>query len=256
MTNIRDYTEQNRRAWNEIAVVRERTWPGADFFAQGGSLLGEAVVAAGGAVHDLTLLHLQCATGEDTLSWSNLGAVATGVDISDARSRSHGSGGRGSTRFVAVDIYALPAELQRGDFDLVYTGGGALVWVPDIVRWAEIVAAALRPGGRLLLAEEHPVAGCLWVTDGKLEVTDDYFGRGKATPDQGWAHFAGGERAQETKYQFAWPLGDIITALANAGLRIESLQEFPSDAAWRFGGLLDTVQRLPGSYLLIARRPA
>ena len=257
MTDMRDYTEQNRRAWNEIAVVRGRIWPEADFFAQGGSLLDEAVVAATGTLEGRTLLHLQCATGEDTLSWSNLGAVATGADISDAQialAQQKASDANLATRFVAADIYALPAELQRGDFDIVYTGGGALVWLPDIARWAEVVAAALRPGGRLILSEEHPIAGCLWVTDGKLEITDDYFGRGKTTPDQGWGHFSGGEDAQEKKYQFAWPLGDIITALANAGLRIESLHESPSDADWRFGALLDAVRRLPGRYLLTARR--
>lgn len=255
--SLRDYTEQNRRAWNEIAMVRERTWPGAAFFAEGGSLLDATVVAAAGDVTGRRLLHLQCATGEETLSWAVLGATATGVDISDAQvalARQKAADAGLDVAFVAADIYDLSDEWRRGDFDVVYTGGGALVWLPDIARWAGIVAAALRPGGRLILFEEHPVAGCLWVEDGKLAITDDYFGRGKTTPDQGWGHFAGGEGAQETKYQFSWPLGDVVTALAQAGLRIESLAEFPSNAEWRFGATLDDARRLPGQYLLVARR--
>lgn len=253
-----DYTAQNRRAWNEIAGVRERAlFPGAEFFAVGNSLLDARVVAAAGAVTGLRLLHLQCATGEETLSWSVLGAEATGVDISDeqiAIARRKAAEAGLATKFHAADIYALPEEVQGGDFDLVYTGGGALVWLPDIAGWAAIVAATLRPGGRLILFEEHPVAGCLWVEDGVLAITDDYFGRHTTTPDQGWAHFAGGEEAQEAKYQFSWPLGDVVTALARAGLRIASLEEFPSTADWRFGEQLDAVRQLPGEYLLVATK--
>lgn len=105
-----------------------------------------------------------------------------------------------------------------------------------------------------MLYEEHPVAGCLWVDQGKLTITEDYFGRDKTAPDQGWGHFKGGEEAQETKYQFSWPLGDVVTALARAGLRIASLDEFPSDADWRFGDLLGAAQWLPGQYLLVASK--
>jgi SAM-dependent methyltransferase len=257
MSDLRDYTGRNRRAWNEIAEVRERKWPGAEFFAAGGSLLAEHARAVAGDVTGKTLLHLQCATGEDTLSWAVAGAAATGADISDAQiaiaARKAAEAGL-AVHFVAADIYDLPAELQAGSFDIVYTGGGALVWLPDIARWAGIVAAALKPGGRLILDEEHPVAQTLWVDEGKLTITTDYFGRGKPEYDQGWAHFTGGEDATETKVQFAWPLGDIVTALARAGLRIESLEEFPSTADWRFGELLGEVQRLPGHYVLVATK--
>jgi SAM-dependent methyltransferase len=257
MSDLREYTERNRRAWNEIAEVRERKWPGAEFFAAGGSLLDERTRAVAGDVAGRTLLHLQCATGEETLSWAVAGAVATGADISDAQiaiaARKAADAGL-AVRFVAADIYDLPADLQAGTFDIVYTGGGALVWLPDIARWAGVVAAALRPGGRLILDEEHPVAQTLWVAEGKLTITTDYFGRGKPEYDHGWSHFAGGEDATETKAEFAWPLGDIVTALARAGLRIESLEEFPSAADWRFGDLLNEARHLPGHYLLVATK--
>ena len=257
MPDIRGYTEQNRRAWNEIAEVRQARWPDADFFARGGSILDPVVLKAAGDVAGRTLLHLQCATGEETLSWAVAGARATGVDISDAQvalaERKAADAGL-AARFVAADIYALPAELQGGTFDFVYTGGGALVWLPDLDRWAQVIVAALRPGGRLILYEEHPLAGCLWVTEGKLQLAGDYFARSTPEHSQGWSHFAGGEEAIETKVEFSWPLGDVVTALAQAGLRIERLEEFPSDAEWRFGELLDEVRRLPGRYLLVARK--
>ncbi|MFN8487230.1 MAG: methyltransferase domain-containing protein [Caldilineaceae bacterium] len=259
MTNIQTYTQQNRRAWNEIAAVRfqNKGWPDAAFYAEGGSLLASSVLAAAGDMHGQTVLHLQCATGEETLSWAVAGAQATGVDISDRQielAAQQAAAARLAVRFVAADVYDLPTELQQATFDLVYTGGGVLCWLPDIGRWAQIVAAALHLGGRFILHEEHPLAQCLGMHEGRLDIVSDYFGRNAPEWGGGWSHFTGGENAIETKAEFAWPLGDVITALAQAGLRIESLQEFPSDAEWRFGAALDAVRRLPGGILLVASK--
>ncbi len=255
MSDIYDYTEQNRRAWNEIAEVRQRGFPPASFFAAGNSVLGPQALAAIPDARGQRLLHLQCSTGEDTLSWAVAGATATGVDISEiqiALAAEKAAAAGLDVRFIAADVYALPDELQRGSFDYVYTGGGALMWLPDIARWAQIVAAALRPGGRLVLLEIHPVALCLWVTEGRLELVDDYFRRARPMEDYGWAHFAGGEDAQEGKVEFTWPLGDIVTAVIRAGMQIETLQEYPSTEAYRFGEKVEEMRRLPGHYRLIA----
>src|SRR5712691_1780784 len=89
--------------------------------------------------------------------------------------------------------------------EYVYTGGGVLVWLPDLTRWAQVVAAALQPGGIFLLFEEHPIASCLWVFNGQLQVDSDYFGRGRPELSSGWWHFQGGEEARESKFEFSWP---------------------------------------------------
>ncbi|MEM7533793.1 MAG: class I SAM-dependent methyltransferase [Chloroflexota bacterium] len=257
MTNIQTYTNQNRLAWEEIAEIRHKRWEPAEFFAQGGSWLDEHTVTAVGNVQELTLCHLQCATGEDTLSWANQGAVVTGVDISPTQielAQQKAADAGISARFIASDIYDLPQALFNEQFDIVFTGGGALVWLPDIDRWAQTVARLLKPSGRLILDEEHPFAECLWVEGGELKIESDYFGRHQPELYTGWSHFAGGEDASEQKYEFTWPLGDIVTSLAQAGLRIERLEERPSDTEWRFKDRLSEVARLPGQYLLIARR--
>lgn len=258
MSTHDDYIAQNRTAWNAIATVREQAmWPGAEFFAAGGSLLDERVLAAAGDLRGQSLLHLQCATGEETLSWAVAGAAAVGVDLSEAQivlAEQKAQAAGLSVRFVASDLYALPADLQAATFNVVYTGGGVLVWLPDIVRWAEVIAAALAPGGTLLLFEEHPVAQTLWAEHGQIVMTGDYFGRDRPEYSQGWSHFVGGEDATETKAEFAWPLGDVVTALIRAGLQIRSLTEYPSDADWRFGEHLTTARRLPGQFLLVATK--
>jgi len=256
MDETRKYTDKNRLAWDEIAEVRHRKQQAAEFFARGGSTLSKEALEIAGDVHGLSLCHLQCATGEDTLSWANQGATATGIDISpiqiDLGKKKAEAAGL-SVRFIASDIYALPNKLFEEKFDLVFTGGGALVWLPDLQEWARIIAGLLKPSGRLIVDEEHPLTGCMEVQDGQVKIVADYFGR---KPDVfiGWTHFSGGEQAKEQKYEFTWPLGDVVTALARAGLRIELLEERPSQQQWRFGEKLGEVARIPGEFLLVARK--
>lgn len=256
MEETRKYTDQNRLAWDEIAEVRHMKQQAAEFFARGGSTLSKEVLEKSGDVRGLSLCHLQCATGEDTLSWANQGATATGIDISpiqiDLATKKAEAAGL-SVRFIASDIYALPNKLFEEKFDLVFTGGGALVWLPDLQEWGRIIARLLKPSGRLIVDEEHPLAGCMEVQDGQVKIVDDYFGR-KPEVFMGWTHFAGGEHAKEQKYEFTWPLGDIVTALARAGLRIELLEERPSQQQWRFGEKLQEVARIPGEFVLVARK--
>src|SRR5712691_6567845 len=116
--NIFHYTEANRRAWNEIAQVRHAKQPPASFFAQGNSTLDARELQATGEVKGRRLLHLQCATGEDTLSWSVAGAEVTGVDISEEQiklARQKAAAAGLSTRFLAADLYGLPPDLQAGN---------------------------------------------------------------------------------------------------------------------------------------------
>lgn len=259
------YTEQNRRAWNEIARVREKIFPPASFFASGGSNLEDRVVKTAQSVFkDLSriqLIHLQCATGEETLSWVNSGVrMAVGVDISDqqidlARQKAEAAGSK--AKFVASDIYQLPESLPATlpfQYDLVYTGGGALVWLPDIRRWAGVVSKLLKPGGRLLLMEEHPISSCLGVNQGQLEIISNYFDRSNPEISTGWSHFQGGEGAKETKAEFSWPLGDILNSLIQAGLTLECVNEYPGGPEWRYGELVDQSKKLPGEFLLMARK--
>jgi SAM-dependent methyltransferase len=255
MKETKKYTSQNRLAWDEIAEVRSKTMKTAEFFASGDSTLSDELLAIAGDVHGLSLCHLQCATGEDTLSWANRGAHATGIDLSPkqielAKQKAAAAGLH--VRFIASDIYALPAHLFEEKFDILFTGGGAIVWLPDLQEWARIIAQLLKPGGRLIIDEEHPLAGCMEVQEGVVRMVDDYFGR-KADMFIGWSHFSGAEHATEEKYEFTWPLGDVVTALAQAGLRIELLEERPSQQQWRFGDKLEEVARIPGEYLLVAR---
>ncbi|HKY53631.1 MAG TPA: class I SAM-dependent methyltransferase [Anaerolineales bacterium] len=256
MKEIKKFTDQNRLAWDEIAEIRIKGMKTAEFFAKGGCTLSDEILEVAGEVRGLSLCHLQCATGEDTLSWANKGANATGVDISPKQielAKQKAAAAGLNVHFIASDIYALPSQLFADGFDIVFTGGGAIVWLPDLGPWAKIIAQLLKPSGKLILDEEHPIASCMEVQNGQVRIVDDYFGR-KPETYSGWSHFSGAENAVEKKYEFGWPLGDVITALAQAELRIELLEERPSQEQWRFGDHLQEMARIPGEYLLVASK--
>lgn len=262
-----DITEQNRRAWNEIAAVREAahqrtgTFKPSIEWRAGAVDLPARVVETMGDARDATMLHLQCATGRDSMSWANVGAHVTGIDISDVAidiARANAADAGLDIRFIASDLYRLPDELQAASFDLAYTSGGVLCWLPDIEEWARVIARALRAGGRFLLWEEHPVAQCFEVQDGRLVFEYDYFSRGDPLVlEPGWSFFDAGDAATEKRVEFTWPVGDIVTALARAGMRIELLEESPPGPGqrYRFGDRLETeARRIPGDLLLVARK--
>lgn len=232
-------TDKNRRAWDEIHRRRAQAM-------QGQLGLPQVVRSALGDLAGKRVLHLQCATGESTAELAELGAFATGVDISSealdvARERWP------DIAWVQADVEDIPSELKRGRFDLVYTADGVLVWLPDLDAWANGIAAALRSGGDFLLHEEHPVAMCV---DESLRWRDDYFEEDLQV-HRGWSHFElTGPPATEEKVERFWRLGQVVTALASAGLVLRQLEEYPGTSSWR-----RLPSRVPGSYILSARKP-
>lgn len=223
----------------------------------------------GGSVSGLRLVHLQCHLGLDTLSWARLGAHVTGLDVSGASVSAAGDIARRAglpARFVRSDVHDAPAALGER-YDVVYTGVGALVWLPDLPRWARVVADLLVPGGVLHLREEHPVLHALDAsrTDGELVLTGSYFDTGAHRYDESATYTDGvADFAHPTTYEWAHPLSDVVRALLDAGLRLVALREHrtvpwpalpglvEADGGWALPRDRD---RAPLSYSLTAMRP-
>ncbi|MGI8421112.1 MAG: class I SAM-dependent methyltransferase [Gaiellaceae bacterium] len=213
-------TDHNRRAWDE--VHRRRSVARA-----GEPSLPEPIRRSLGSLEGKRVIHLQCGTGESTIELAGLGAVATGVEVSaEALERACERGP--AIVWVQADSQELPAELRRSRFDLVYTGNGALAAVGDLTGWATGIGAALRLGGDFLLYEEHPVAVCV---DPMMRWRESYFDE-----------TIGGESF--------WRLGQVVTALARAGLTIRALEEYPTQKTEH----RRQDARLPGEFLLHASR--
>jgi SAM-dependent methyltransferase len=179
-----------------------------------------------------SLLHLQCHIGLDTLSWARHGAArVVGLDFSEpavetARSLAADLGfGADRAAFVAADLYDAPQAVPDSSYDIVYTGVGALCWLPDIRRWAETAASLVAPGGFLYLAEFHPITDVLDEETGS-RVVHDYFDRDAQVYELSGTYTDGdADLAHNRTVQWQHPLGEVVSALAAAGLRIEFLHE-------------------------------
>jgi SAM-dependent methyltransferase len=271
---MEDYRDVNRASWDERvpAHVASAGYQ-VDRFAADPGFLSEVVRFDRPRLGDISGLrgvHLQCHIGTDTVSLTRLGASMTGLDFSvpavaAAQELAQRTGA--DATFVQGDVYAAPDLLGRGEFGLVYTGIGALCWLPDIRRWAEVVGALLAPGGRLFLREGHPM---LWSLadareDGLLVVDYPYFERPEPNVFDDDGTYVSTDTVFQNTVTHEWNhgLAETITALMDAGLELTALAEHDSapwealpgmmeqsdDGEWR---LADRPWRLPCTYTLQA----
>ena len=228
-----EYLAANQALWDEWAEIHARSeWYDLEAVRQGNCKLRPYELEEVGDVEGRRLLHLQCQIGTDTICWARRGASATGVDFSPRAvaiatdlARQLGV----DARFVCTDVLLLP-ELLEGEFDVVYTSRGVLRWLPDLSRWAEVVAHFLAPGGTFYITEIHPVAKALIAEDvTEPQAGHAYFPRPEplALPVQGSYADPTAEVTQSLKYLWPHSMGELVTAVAAAGLHIEFLHEFP-----------------------------
>jgi len=252
--------EENRLSWN-AATDAHNSHRGqqAAFFRGGGGTLFPEERALLGDVADLTLAHLACNAGQDTLSLATLGAIVTGVDISDAAIA--------AARRLSADT-AIPATFVRGDlydwldataqgperFDVVFCSYGAICWLSDLHRWARGVAAVLKPGGRFVVVDFHPVAAMF---DAHWNHASPYPGGGRQLTMDGVGDYVGASAEGLTPggfvegvrdfanpfpcHLYLWGLGELVTALIGASLAITALEEYPSLTGAGQGGELRDV---------------
>ncbi|WP_062475871.1 class I SAM-dependent methyltransferase [Variovorax boronicumulans] len=280
----KDLHEANRQSWN-AATVAHNSHKGdqAAFFRAGGSTLFPEESALLGDLNGLSVLHLQCNAGQDSLSIARRGARVTGVDISDEAidfaTRLSAESGI-AARFERSDVYDyFEAAAARGErHDLVFCSYGTLCWLSDIGAWARGVAQLLKPGGRFVIVEFHPFA---LVFDPQWRFHYDYF-NDAPVPEEGVGDYVAesgdglvaddrpmpgvqGFRNPHPSFEFTWGVGQVTTALAQAGLAIERFEEYPYTNGWKpFEGMRELggrrmappegMPRIPLMYALAARR--
>jgi SAM-dependent methyltransferase len=269
-----DYRDLNRANWDERAQAHAASPDyGLDRFVTDPQHISTVVRFDRPRLGDLTGVrgvHLQCHIGTDTVSLARLGATMTGVDFSpksleQARLLADRAGT--PVEYVESDVYAAPEALGGARFDLVFTGVGALCWLPDVRRWAQTVAALLAPGGRLFLREGHPV---LWALDYErdddlLVLQEPYFEQKdpQVYDEPGTYVATDASFAHTVTNEWNHGLGQIVTAVLDAGLTLTALEEHRSVPWDALPGrmtrlddgefqLTDRPERLPHTYTLQA----
>lgn len=267
------FLASNRELWDRWTEIHERSeFYDLEGFRKGGVRLADHEIAEVGPVAGKSLLHLQCHFGMDSLSWARLGASVTGVDFSPkaiALARSLAADLALDARFVESDLYRLPDVLDE-TFDVVYTSNGVLGWLPDIRAWARVVARFVRPGGRFYILEAHPVVMVFddeVVSPGELRLRYPYWEHAAPIAVDAVGSYADRTADVGGRKEYGWDhsLGEVVTALIDAGLRIQALREYPflnwktefltqaDDGTWRLPP--GTAGELPLMFSILATKP-
>ncbi len=280
--------EQNRLSWD--AATRAHNSHKADqarFYREGGNTLYPEEIDLLGDLRGRSIVHLQCNSGQDTLSLRRLGAASVlGVDISDeaiafARRLSAESGVEAS--FVRADVYDWLATTPTGDerWDVVFCSYGAIIWLSDLAAWARGIAAILRPGGRFVTVDYHPVEMMFdedlrhampYSTHGRPVTWDDgvgdYIAQSRpAVAPPGWVDGVRDFQNPHPSHEFHWATSEVIGALLDAGLVLERFREYdycngfrPYKAMKDLGGqrwtVPDGTPAVPFMFGIVARKPA
>jgi SAM-dependent methyltransferase len=235
--NDRRRMNVNRRKWDESVPLHVASASyNVPSFLHGKSTLQPLEVKELGSVRGESLLHLQCHFGLDTLSWARRGAKVTGVDFSlpavrAARRLARRAGVK--ARFLRSNVYDLPDVLDER-FDIVYTAKGVICWLPDIDRWAQVVARFLKPGGRFYFLEDHPIAEVFpnGATVTRLEPKIPYFTSQALREEYDGTYAVGAKMRNRVTYSWIHPVSRVLSALIKNGLRIEGVREYPF-SYWR-----------------------
>ncbi|MCH2162487.1 MAG: class I SAM-dependent methyltransferase, partial [Phycisphaerales bacterium] len=234
------HQDANRRMWDERVPIHVKSaFYDVAGFLSGTTHLRAFELAELGEVKGRSFLHLQCHFGLDTLSWAREGAQVTGLDFSAQAIEAAGKIAREAdleATFVESDVHDAVQALGR-QFEIVYTGLGSICWLPDIRRWAEIAWQLVKPGGRFYMVEFHPFTDIFG--DDDLDVSNHYFDRGVPFVDVDGGTYTDPDVEFEHNIDYTWthPVSSVITALVEAGFRLELFREHEHTLFRRFKSL-------------------
>ena len=223
----KNYIEVNKATWNNKTDVHiDSDFYDVKGFLNGKSSLNPIELKLLGDIKDKKILHLQCHFGQDTLSLARLGAKVTGIDLSDKaieKAKSFNEKLKLDAQFICCDIYDLPNHLNE-KFDIVFTSYGTIGWFPDLTKWAEVVSHFLKPQGKFIFAEFHPV---VWMFDNDFATIHyNYFNTEPIIEDESGTY---ADRTAEISAQtITWnhPISEVLNALISNDLEIKSFDEF------------------------------
>ncbi len=246
MDNQVDYIEINKRSWNGRTDLHFNSefYDNVNFI-KGRSSLNEIEMKLLGEVRGQSILHLQCHFGQDTISLNRLGADTTGMDFSDKaiqKAKELASATKSKARFICCDIYELPHHLDK-EFDFVFTSYGTIGWLPDLDKWADVVSRFLKPDGKFVFVEFHPV---VWMFDKNFNgVQYNYFNTGPIQEKEEGTYADKNATINQDSVTWNHSIGEVVGSLIRNGLVINSLNEFDYSP---YNCFKNTIEYEPGKH--------
>lgn len=229
MKSINSFFETNKSTWNnKVKVHAKSDMYDMAGFKKGKSSLMSYELEALGDISGKSLLHLQCHFGQDTLSWSRLGAKCIGVDLSDEGiklAQQLNDELQLDAKFVCCNVLDI-SKYVKAEFDIVFTSYGVIGWLPDLKPWGRMIAERLKQGGTFFIAEFHPM---VWMFDylGDTPIMKYGYMQDEVIYEEYEGTYAD-ENSKMISKEYCWNhgLGEVVSALTEAGLHIEYLKEY------------------------------
>ncbi|MCD2260276.1 class I SAM-dependent methyltransferase [Psychroserpens luteolus] len=245
----KDHFEVNRTTWNEkVKVHSESEMYDLEAFKNGKSSLMTYELEALGDVKGKSLLHLQCHFGQDTLSWSRLGAKCVGIDLSDegiALAKSLNDELNLDAKFTCCNVLDT-SEYIKEKFDIVFTSYGVIGWLPDLKPWGQMIADRLHKGGTFYIVEFHPIVWMFDYLDGKSIMKYGYMQDDAIYEEYEGTYADEGSKMVSKEYGWNHGLSEVINVLIEAGLKIDYLNEYDESP---YNVLPDLVKTKSGNYV-------
>lgn len=223
-----NYLNINRQSWNnKVAVHVASDFYDLNGFLQGNTSLKPIELDLLGDLQGLSVLHLQCHFGQDSISLSRLGADVVGVDLADRaieQARQLATQTGSSATFICSDLYDLPNHLE-GQFDVVFTSYGVIGWMPDLKRWADVVAHFLKPNGRFVMVEFHPMS---WMFNDDFQgIEFGYFNDTTFVETLSGTYADNDADLEQTYVSWNHSVSSVVSSLLSSGLTLRHFEELP-----------------------------
>jgi SAM-dependent methyltransferase len=226
-TTNKDYLDINKKSWNNrVDTHFDSSFYDVKGFLKENTSLNSIELDLLGDIQDKSILHLQCHFGQDTISLARMGATAIGMDLSDKAIEKAGELAElcdVPTSFICCDIYELPKHLNQ-QFDLVFTSYGTIGWLPDMDKWAKVISHFLKPSGKLVFVEFHPV---VWMFDDNFkDIGYNYFNSGEIAESETGSYADKNAKIEQDYIMWNHSMSEVLNALIDNGMNIRSLNEY------------------------------
>ena len=222
------YFQVNRATWNtKVKAHAKSDMYSVQAFKNGKSSLMTYELEAIGNVKGKSLLHLQCHFGQDTLSWSRMGAKCVGVDFSDEGiklAQKLNEALNLDADFICCNVLDTSKHIEDY-FDIVFTSYGVMGWLPDLKPWGKMIAERLKMGGTFFMVEFHPIVWMFDYLEGKPNLKYGYMQDAVIYEEYEGTYANTNSKMISKEYGWNHGLGKVVSALTEAGLHIEYLKE-------------------------------